>query len=153
MKNSTCCGCSKHCRWSLSSLLLLLAFASTNANYYDHDDNQNCQSDNPSTYCSVVCTIILIAANTIHLFIGKTNHIGKCLSTLLIQLLLLGSSDYLNHGCYKELHHLIHCLEDHKWNFVKSSGLNSRFQGEILYCRSEERRVGKECRSRWSPYH
>ena len=27
---------------------------------------------------------------------------------------------------------------------------------EILFtsiCRSEERRVGKECRSRWSPYH
>ena len=24
---------------------------------------------------------------------------------------------------------------------------------EIGYCRSEERRVGKECRSRWSPYH
>src|SRR3712207_7117750 len=25
---------------------------------------------------------------------------------------------------------------------------------EIVYwCRSEERRVGKECRSRWSPYH
>ena len=23
----------------------------------------------------------------------------------------------------------------------------------ILYSRSEERRVGKECRSRWSPYH
>ena len=22
-----------------------------------------------------------------------------------------------------------------------------------LYSRSEERRVGKECRSRWSPYH
>ena len=22
-----------------------------------------------------------------------------------------------------------------------------------LICRSEERRVGKECRSRWSPYH
>ena len=21
------------------------------------------------------------------------------------------------------------------------------------WCRSEERRVGKECRSRWSPYH
>src|ERR1035437_7660866 len=25
--------------------------------------------------------------------------------------------------------------------------------GEILGYRSEERRVGKECRSRWSPYH
>ena len=26
-----------------------------------------------------------------------------------------------------------------------------RFDGDL--CRSEERRVGKECRSRWSPYH
>ena len=25
--------------------------------------------------------------------------------------------------------------------------------GDILAERSEERRVGKECRSRWSPYH
>ena len=25
--------------------------------------------------------------------------------------------------------------------------------GEDGYWRSEERRVGKECRSRWSPYH
>ena len=24
---------------------------------------------------------------------------------------------------------------------------------EAMYIRSEERRVGKECRSRWSPYH
>ena len=23
----------------------------------------------------------------------------------------------------------------------------------LLFVRSEERRVGKECRSRWSPYH
>ena len=26
-------------------------------------------------------------------------------------------------------------------------------QGYALEARSEERRVGKECRSRWSPYH
>src|SRR3712207_8885976 len=26
-------------------------------------------------------------------------------------------------------------------------------QGETVRKRSEERRVGKECRSRWSPYH
>ena len=25
--------------------------------------------------------------------------------------------------------------------------------GYVKLCRSEERRVGKECRSRWSPYH
>ena len=26
-------------------------------------------------------------------------------------------------------------------------------EGEDVHRRSEERRVGKECRSRWSPYH
>ena len=26
-------------------------------------------------------------------------------------------------------------------------------KGKLWYHRSEERRVGKECRSRWSPYH
>ena len=29
--------------------------------------------------------------------------------------------------------------------------LDAEWKGELL--RSEERRVGKECRSRWSPYH
>ena len=28
-----------------------------------------------------------------------------------------------------------------------------RPDAKILFVRSEERRVGKECRSRWSPYH
>ena len=34
------------------------------------------------------------------------------------------------------------------------NSLNEYYQGRgmVLY-RSEERRVGKECRSRWSPYH
>ena len=38
-----------------------------------------------------------------------------------------------------------------KWltEFLKSRGFKIK-QG---VCRSEERRVGKECRSRWSPYH
>src|SRR5256885_10784163 len=35
--------------------------------------------------------------------------------------------------------------------------LDGNFGGEVALsaetCRSEERRVGKECRSRWSPYH
>ena len=29
----------------------------------------------------------------------------------------------------------------------------SKKEQEIQQIRSEERRVGKECRSRWSPYH
>ena len=40
---------------------------------------------------------------------------------------------------------------------VTLSYLNDTFLGQILTKvdekRSEERRVGKECRSRWSPYH
>ena len=31
--------------------------------------------------------------------------------------------------------------------------LKERCQVEVVTERSEERRVGKECRSRWSPYH
>src|SRR2546426_6098688 len=31
--------------------------------------------------------------------------------------------------------------------------LNDLFAAGIAAMRSEERRVGKECRSRWSPYH
>src|SRR5256885_12664583 len=39
--------------------------------------------------------------------------------------------------------------------FSKDSILLSAFESEIggHTTRSEERRVGKECRSRWSPYH
>ena len=32
-------------------------------------------------------------------------------------------------------------------------GINVAKIKEIVQYRSEERRVGKECRSRWSPYH
>src|SRR2546430_12073936 len=39
--------------------------------------------------------------------------------------------------------------------YAASAGLNDVIQGTNGTCtvRSEERRVGKECRSRWSPYH
>src|ERR1051326_9595221 len=35
----------------------------------------------------------------------------------------------------------------------KSVLLSGEVASDDLGCRSEERRVGKECRSRWSPYH
>ena len=48
-------------------------------------------------------------------------------------------------------------------NIFNSDGWFARIFGTIgdiivvnilfIICRSEERRVGKECRSRWSPYH
>ena len=39
----------------------------------------------------------------------------------------------------------------HFKNLKKEYGNNNAFAD--FYYRSEERRVGKECRSRWSPYH
>ena len=41
-----------------------------------------------------------------------------------------------------------------KSTFLKIlSGQLEPTNGDIAITRSEERRVGKECRSRWSPYH
>ena len=37
-------------------------------------------------------------------------------------------------------------------SFLVSSAITTSI-GILLLARSEERRVGKECRSRWSPYH
>jgi len=36
---------------------------------------------------------------------------------------------------------------------VEPATLNPSAVPEAVQLRSEERRVGKECRSRWSPYH
>ena len=35
----------------------------------------------------------------------------------------------------------------------EKAGFFARWSNRITRSRSEERRVGKECRSRWSPYH
>ena len=42
-------------------------------------------------------------------------------------------------------------FKDNKISFLDSS-LKNKY-GKYSAERSEERRVGKECRSRWSPYH
>ena len=46
-------------------------------------------------------------------------------------------------------------VETKSINILKGHGKNFRFQlsADRQRSRSEERRVGKECRSRWSPYH
>ena len=38
-------------------------------------------------------------------------------------------------------------------NFVLFTRYRIIKEDQTFLCRSEERRVGKECRSRWSPYH
>ena len=36
---------------------------------------------------------------------------------------------------------------------IKNIDMEGKFVAIKMHFRSEERRVGKECRSRWSPYH
>src|ERR1043166_987883 len=36
---------------------------------------------------------------------------------------------------------------------VRTGNFDPAFEADFTGTRSEERRVGKECRSRWSPYH
>ena len=36
---------------------------------------------------------------------------------------------------------------------ISNAKMSQEMEEEIIESRSEERRVGKECRSRWSPYH
>ena len=43
-------------------------------------------------------------------------------------------------------------LEEIKKEFPDAEYVDAK-GGVIMPARSEERRVGKECRSRWSPYH
>ena len=40
-----------------------------------------------------------------------------------------------------------------KKNNQKLLEIYKKIEGCVYQARSEERRVGKECRSRWSPYH
>src|SRR5256884_5341307 len=55
--------------------------------------------------------------------------------------------------------HVEHCVDARISCHGDSPGVNAfstQVTGGFLRCgevRSEERRVGKECRSRWSPYH
>src|SRR2546422_205322 len=39
------------------------------------------------------------------------------------------------------------------WKLTRRRCLHNRYFAHLDDVRSEERRVGKECRSRWSPYH
>src|SRR2546422_4058594 len=77
-----------------------------------------------------------------------------------------GEFGFLSRAEQQDLHDVIEWIASRKWSNGKVAGI-----GQSYYCmsqwfmgiqnpphlaclaRSEERRVGKECRSRWSPYH
>ena len=60
-------------------------------------------------------------------------------------------SDEYNEGMYGNSDCFIGAMKYHMASFYAPSLMVS--MNELSNHRSEERRVGKECRSRWSPYH
>ena len=63
-----------------------------------------------------------------------------------------GWLDYINHFSAEWQEEYAHYCEEKGLTVCEDSAAGFvRFKDEQL--RSEERRVGKECRSRWSPYH
>src|SRR5215469_4263837 len=48
---------------------------------------------------------------------------------------------------------IVDALKGHASGGIKDGAAPPAGVGEQRRARSEERRVGKECRSRWSPYH
>ena len=60
-------------------------------------------------------------------------------------------ADLLNQQINKEFYSAYLYLDFS--NYYEAAGLDGFANWYKVQARSEERRVGKECRSRWSPYH
>ena len=61
-----------------------------------------------------------------------------------------GDFDFLKEG---ELPAIVDAMRGFDGTYENSLGLALGTADDVQQARSEERRVGKECRSRWSPYH
>src|SRR5258708_40048721 len=97
--------------------------------------------------------------------IGQSNA-GPDTSCKCKQLPILDTGMYLNGmppidlQCHSTLHRALNfalnceCIaRAHTPKYRSHSALSPSSAAESPLHRSEERRVGKECRSRWSPYH
>ena len=53
----------------------------------------------------------------------------------------------------KGVDHLVERLQKRRFKGIVGANIGKQKETPVDRARSEERRVGKECRSRWSPYH
>jgi len=70
--------------------------------------------------------------------------IGAFLNAIAMNFFLIPADVYASG--FTGVSQLIFRISEDYFPFTISTGIS-------LFLRSEERRVGKECRSRWSPYH
>ena len=85
--------------------------------------------------------------------------INDFLSGKVLIVLMVGLGGYFTiRSRFVQFRYFLHMFSVFKDSLRSSAGELSSFQALMLSptistIRSEERRVGKECRSRWSPYH
>ena len=104
----------------------------------------------------IIITIIMPIATVIGIFNGNINIDTDRLQTMVVQ--NLSAEEKVKLQFVEDTMNSIN-------EKMKAAGFNGRIkEAQVLYVlalsdfshnpdRSEERRVGKECRSRWSPYH
>ena len=102
-----------------------------------------------ATWCTVLAALavlagvaVLAATQTSANYQGLVTDVGR--TTANLQRWLAGAPFHLHRAGLEMLsNRLLTFLKQHQ----------SAVAGTVVSGRSEERRVGKECRSRWSPYH
>ena len=70
--------------------------------------------------------------------------------------IVIFSTDSLGMDCIWYITDVLRNAYEMKLLYVRNLGFSTEFPIQAIFNyenRSEERRVGKECRSRWSPYH
>src|SRR5258705_257616 len=91
-------------------------------------------------YVDTAMTASMISILCLFFFSSRRRH-TRCLSDW--------SSDVCSSDLVSRMFEFLFRDFEHPRNLVRLADV--RFCGDRV--RSEERRVGKECRSRWSPYH
>ena len=97
----------------------------------------------------VVGTYLLEIGVPFLIFGPRPVRLAACGGVILMQLLIFGTGNY-NFFNLLTIALTLLLVDDAVWASVLPARLSQALQGAV---RSEERRVGKECRSRWSPYH
>src|ERR1035438_3023415 len=107
-----------------------------------------------SQFLTIICFVgaVLVACGVILLIAANWGEIPRGVKIAAGLLLMLGAHGggwYLRevNGQYRKSGEALHLVGS--GFFLANIGLI----GQIYHLRSEERRVGKECRSRWSPDH
>ena len=133
--------------FSVRIIVVILRLSTTLTTYYRYRFKYTCWEE-----CARMFAIIIpLHVENMFLFVRSSPHHGKLyISKKVLHHLGSTSSGTFTYKWYRD---------PHKQHF---SSFYCSWKPHIAWCtiiqidfqkRSEERRVGKECRSRWSPYH